>query len=399
MRLSLVDFDKWTKDSSKMKQAEAFEKLRRMHIFSELDGYIKFNQIFKDNMRLALTGGGDHSSFGMPCVTADKNAVSVAFLDSHCMNQWETILHFMVGTAISKQPGAGVISLLTYGNLMKSGRITTTGFQFLLQDTNAQIWTLLLHYLRITEKMAMDPVEVIHFLFMLGNLELGQDYSTEGLTDTQLQMLEDLRDYGIVYQRKSSSRRFYPTRLATTLTNDSHLRSAAASLTSALPAGPSENGFVILETNYKLYAYTSSPLQIAVLNLFVGLNQRFPNLVTGHINREAVRKALENGITADQIILYLSSHAHPQMRKNTPLLPPTVVDQIRLWELEKNRLKATEGYLFKEFKTTADFEMILKYARELGVVIYENHVKRMFFTSAGGAQPVVEFVKRKLTNG
>lgn len=29
-----------------------------------------------------------------------------------------------------------------------------------------------------------------------------QDYSTEFLTETQQVMLEDLRDYGLVYQRK-----------------------------------------------------------------------------------------------------------------------------------------------------------------------------------------------------
>ena len=50
----------------------------------------------------------------------------------------------------------------------------------------------------------MDPVDVLHFLFMLGSLELGQDYSTSMLTDTQHIMLEDLRDYGIVFQRKVS---------------------------------------------------------------------------------------------------------------------------------------------------------------------------------------------------
>lgn len=48
----------------------------------------------------------------------------------------------------------------------------------------------------------MDSVEVLHFLMMLGSLELGQDYSKETLTPTQKHMLEDLREYGIVYSRK-----------------------------------------------------------------------------------------------------------------------------------------------------------------------------------------------------
>ena len=114
------------------------------------------------------------------------------------------------------------------------------------------------------------------------------------------------------------------------------------------------------------------------------LKSRFPNLVVGQITRDSVKKALTNGITADQvrapehhilgaslpmavkIISYLITHAHPQMRKNVrppaplaipaepvlnasllfqkPLLPVTVQDQIRLWELEKNRVKSQEGH-------------------------------------------------------
>lgn len=58
-----------------------------------------------------------------------------------------------------------------------------------------------------------------------------------------------------------------------------------------------------------------SPLQIAVLNLFVQLQSRFRNMVTGVITRESIRNALMKGITAEQIIYYMQSHAHAQMRK------------------------------------------------------------------------------------
>lgn len=58
-----------------------------------------------------------------------------------------------------------------------------------------------------------------------------------------------------------------------------------------------------------------SPLQIAVLNLFVHLQSRFRNMVTGVITRDSIRNALMKGITAEQIIYYMQSHAHSQMRK------------------------------------------------------------------------------------
>lgn len=61
----------------------------------------------------------------------------------------------------------------------------------------------------------------------------------------------------------------------------------------------------MLETNYKIYAYTSNPLQIAVLGLFAHLKTRFANFVTGHITRESVRRGLANGITANQASGYI----------------------------------------------------------------------------------------------
>jgi len=267
---------------------------------------------------------GDTSSFGVPCETRDKNHVDVKFLDAYATKQWETILHFLVGTEMPEEPGSGVLQLLRQSNLMegdplrsRSMKITHSGFAFLLQDINAQIWTLLLQYLEHSTALQMDPVDVLHFLFMLGSLELGQDYSTSMLTDTQHIMLEDLRDYGIVFQRKAKSRRFYPTRLATSLTSGTTaLLSNLNSSPTMNPSDQSSQGYIILETNYRLYAYTNSPLQIAILNLFVSLKSRFENLVQGIITRDSVRNALSNGITADQIIYFISSNAHPQMRTN-----------------------------------------------------------------------------------
>jgi len=63
---------------------------------------------------------------------------------------------------------------------------------------------------------------------------------------------------------------------------------------------------LVVETNYKLYAYTSNPLQIAVMALFASLKTRFANFVTGMITRESVRRGLENGITANQVRFTLS---------------------------------------------------------------------------------------------
>jgi len=81
--------------------------------------------------------------------------------------------------------------------------------------------------------------------------------------------------------------------------------------------------------------------------------------------------------------------------KNKPLLPVTVQDQIRLWELERNRLKSQEGYLYKDFASLADYEFVLNYAKELDVVIWESSTKRCFFGSAEGHANIKGFIERR----
>ncbi|ORX56886.1 transcription factor TFIIH complex subunit Tfb2 [Hesseltinella vesiculosa] len=386
------DLKQWVTKDGQRKLSEAVEKLTRLRIMEKKGAELVMNETFRLEFKNALTGGGTQQSFGLPCTTVDKHQVDINFLDQYSTQQWEAILHYMVGTSMTKKPSGGVLNLLERSKLMnKAGNdhleITNKGFQFLLQDVNTQVWAFLLQYLGMAEMLQMDLVEVLNFLFQLGASELGENYSVETLTNTQRQMLEDLRDYGIVYQRKRGSRRYYPTRLATTLTSGNSAKlirkpspttdlAIAATANAMASEEDEEQGFIILETNYRLYAYTDSPLQIAVLNLFVQLQSRFPNMVTGLVTRDSVRNALIKGITADQMITYMQSHAHPQMRKKTPILPLTVVDQMRLWEMERNRLKATPAYLYLNFNVQSDFEASEKHARDLGALLWSNPKKR-----------------------
>ncbi|KII89693.1 hypothetical protein PLICRDRAFT_39828 [Plicaturopsis crispa FD-325 SS-3] len=390
----------WVIRENKRFYDSALGTLARLHILPKSNVKLSLNPTFKSSLRQALTGGGTSGSFGVPADSEDKRTTpDIESLDNFALERWETILHYMVSAGPGQnptKPSHGVLYLLERSGLMgsyhgSSLQITSAGFQFLLHSPRAQLWDLLLQYLQAEERQ-MDVVEVLSFLFMLSTMELGREYSTENLSETQKVMLEDLRDYGLVWQRKGSSRRFSPTRLATTLTSSSPPLPSATSAGS----GPKE-GFIVLETNYRVYAYTDNPLQTAVLNLFVTLKYRFPNLVVGSITRESVKKALGNGISAEQIISYLTAHAHPQMRKNNPLLPVTVQDQIRLWELERNRLKSQEGYLYTSFTSQADYEFVLKYAKDVDVVLWENPAKRCFFGSLEGHANIKGFIERRKT--
>lgn len=412
--LSATTMSAWVLPEGKSAYDSALAVMTGLHIAQNSAVKLALNPTFKSSLRQAITGGGNTGSFGVP---ADKDgkrqSANIENLDAYALERWETILHYMVSSGQGQnptKPSQGVLYLLQRSGLMNNAhgaalQITSSGFQFLLHSPHDQLWNLLLQYLHMAEERQMDLVEVLSFLFMLSTMDLGREYSTEPLSETQKAMLEDLRDYGLVWQRKTSSKRFSPTRLATTLTSSSpplpsshstggsHTADGAGAV--ALSSGAAQQGFIVLETNYRIYAYTDNPLQTAVLNLFITMKYRFPNLVVGMLTRESVRKALGNGISADQIISYLTTHAHPQMRKNNPLLPVTVQDQIRLWELERNRLKSAEGYLYKDFASQADYEYVLAYAKQLDVVLWENAAKRCFFGTLEGHANVRGFIERR----
>ncbi|KAG9248762.1 RNA polymerase II transcription factor-like protein B subunit 2 [Calycina marina] len=403
--LPLADLDEWVEPNSQRERGDALSTLSRLHIVAitapsrDNPQHVSLLPNFRKSLRYALTGGGNHHSFGVPSQDSDPD-VTIEALDEYATSQWEGILHYLVhsvgGGRASGKLSESVTTLLTSGDLVRrpgSGPgahgITKSGFSFLLQEVNAQVWTLLLLFIENSELLGMNSVEVLSFLFMLGSLELGQAYTTTTLTESQLHTLNQLVDFGLVYIPESTPTLFFPTRLSTTLTSDATaLRSVGAGFDAAIASrGGESQGFIIIETNYRMYAYTSSPLQIAVLALFTKLYIRYPNLVAGKITQKSIGEAIRHGITADQVIAYLNTHAHPQLHKTPaalaggPVLPPTVVDQIKLWQLETERMETIPGFLFKDFQDFKEYNDCSKYADEIGVLQWKSDGKRTFFVT------------------
>lgn len=341
----------------------------------------------------------------------DQKSRDIEFLDGYAMSRWRCVLHYMVGAGSSKgMEGEGIspdaVRILLHANLMKrdetdgSPVITRQGFQFLLLDTQAQVWHFMLQYLDTCEARGLDLAECLSMLFQLSFSTLGRDYSSEGLSQGLLTFLQHLREFGLVYQRKRKEGRFYPTRLAHNITS----RNAVPTIQEDGSAAQ-DKGYIVVETNYRVYAYTDSNLQVALLGLFTELLYRFPNLVVGVLTRDSVRQAFRGGITADQIISYLEQHAHPTMHNveqtiNTKsALPPTVVDQIKLWENERNRFTYTEGVVYNQFLSQGDFNTLRDYAQSIGVMIWQNERTRTMVVTKNGHDDVKKFWKRYSKGG
>ncbi|XP_004926208.1 general transcription factor IIH subunit 4 [Bombyx mandarina] len=397
----------WVSQTYAKEQAKACTTLSELSVWQEapipggMPGWM-LAQSFKKNLKVSLLGGGRAWSMSSS-LEPDGKARDVSFLDAYALERWECVLHYMVGSAQTEGISADAVRILLHAGLMTrdaedgSAVITRAGFQFLLLSTPKQVWLFLQHYLHTAERRSLSAAECLAFLYQLSFSTLGKDYSTEGMSNNMLVFLQHLREFGLVYQRKRKAGRFYPTRLAL---NILRVRCAAP-----LEAAAGARGHLVLETNYRVYGYTSSDLQVALLGLFTELIYRFPNVVVGVVSRESVRQALRGGITAEQIIHYLEQHAHPQMLKSetggirsASMLPPTVVDQIRLWESERNRCVYTEGVVYNQFLSQADFVVLRDHARAAGVLSWQHERARTMVVTRAGHDDVKKFWKRYSKN-
>ncbi|KAK4216847.1 RNA polymerase [Rhypophila decipiens] len=434
--------DVWVRPDSRRARDYALATLRSLSIV-QITGHgkgnpnvVQLSTNFQKSLRRALESGGDHRTFGIPSTSPVDAEITIDSLDKYSTKKWEEILHYVVNSvgglddggstgAHRSGPAPSVKRLLLEGHLVKARPgtnrmgITKPGFTFLLQKTNAQVWTLLLLWLDMAERAerasgsSSPSVDMLSFLFMLASLQLGRPYDADALTEARRNMLPALIDFGLIYINPRMPRQYYPTRLVTTLTSSiSPLRSVSSGF-SAIAAGTSDDVSslggvskpssrqegIIVETNNRIYAYTRSPLQIAVLSLFTNLESYYPGLVSARLTRESIRRAISFGITADQIISYLGSHAHQEMRNFArdrmiaAVLPPTVVDQIKLWQLENDRITATPGFLFKDFENPDEYLAIANYADEVGVSAWRDDARQMFF--AKKHEPIRDFMKSR----
>lgn len=314
--------------------------------------------------------------------------------DNFARSKWEMVLYELV-KGESSEGGVGSIkrNKTSQGSLEKllkdselispTGRVTNSGFQFLLRDISNQIWILLIHFLKNLPTGQLEG----HLNFIGEQVLFGQ----AGKKITRMPSIDvDLYEqFGLLMPLDGQ---WTATRLFTSLSGGKNALDFSQT-------GAESRGFLVVETNYRIYAYTSSPLQIATLALFIRLQDRFPNLVYGQLDMETVQGAMAHGITSDQILEYLQMNVHPCMTKgraNVPFngIPFTIIDQVKLWELNRNRLSSRrDGYLYQQFLSEKEYDAALNEAKGINALLYAKPSSRLMIISPEGHEHMKQFIK------
>lgn len=318
--------------------------------------------------------------------------------------RWECILcHLaMPSDSSTKEVSVATRSLFQYAGLSnenveksaKEPEISSSGFQFLLLNRNQQIWLYLINYLKIAQAQSDEHLfSIIEFLLRLSLcITLSEDIRSLSLdadwNESTQNFVATLRELGLIFIRKRKDGWFIITPLMNALFCPE--RTKTESTSNELDAN---DGFLIVETNFRVYAYTNSTLQIAILSTFTELIYRFHDLAIGLITRESVRRALQTGITAKQIVQYLKSNAHPQTSSGG--IPSTIIDQIYLWEQERKRVSFNNGVLYSTFKSDAEYEELRNFALEKNAALWYSNDKRVIVVQANSAEIIKNWWRSK----
>lgn len=403
----------WHPPSFRSTQNGALLSLKHLQILQGRSGEVWLNEEFRTSLQRAFAG-----DLEVPVRVGDGETNNPS-TDGRTIQQqrwereegeerWEGLLYNLVaggqGRGVSplshKRRGKRTGEMGHFGEVLQaagliSGQgpsytsITSAGFKFLLLERYIQLWTLLTQYLAMIEAStsgdgpaSLDIVSCIMAICRLSLLAPGA--SVADLLPAE--MLDFLADTGLVVVSDDQT-------MVRTTELVKHLRFTSSSL--AHP-GTTTAGHIIVETNYKVYAYTSSPLEIAILGLFVKLHDRFPNMVQGQLTGPSVQGALSKGISAAQLIGYLEDHLHPTMRAAGVGLSPVIADQIHLWERDRNQLRWGEGYLYQEFMADEPFRRVVQEAQRLQSALYVNYQRRLLVVKTEAHPSVRDFIKREI---
>jgi transcription initiation factor TFIIH subunit 4 len=232
--------------------------------------------------------------------------------------------------------------------------ITPQGIKFLLADIHEQLWFLILELSRINFGL-QNSFTNLPFVTKLAFFKLNRYCVLNILYPFEKSTVKNLTLTSIEFFDKRKS-----------LNNDRKVDQIEL------------DGFIVVETNFRIYGYTTNLMRSALLRFFSKPECLLPNLYVGLITRNSCQMAFDSGISADTILSFIRKNAHPETFSRTcGVLPEAVSDQVRLWEFENFQLYTEPALLLDNFGHIDLFRRTEIRAIELGIKIFSSLSKQL----------------------
>ncbi|EAY13060.1 hypothetical protein TVAG_212420 [Trichomonas vaginalis G3] len=267
-------------------------------------------------------------------------------LDDFSNYQLESILSFMLKLRDNIDNEAKKI--LSDAKLMEfGGNLCPKGHRFLLLSPKEQIWRIVKCYLKFTK----DLHSSLRFLLKIGSMELSKGYPITSLTPTQKELLSPFKTIGLVY---IDGDYFYPTKSILNFFGKSNIFQT--------------EGWMLIDTNFKITAFPKSPLHTALLKKFANVTYEFPGFASAFISPNSFREALNQGTTLDDIIGFLKSNLSHKIGSGQ--IPSAVMKQFYVWRDQRERLTVTHECIMRQYTNPNDANLAAQCAKQLAGYVY-----------------------------
>nr|QDO16508.1 general transcription factor IIH subunit 4 [Crypthecodinium cohnii]USW07862.1 general transcription factor IIH subunit 4 [Crypthecodinium cohnii] len=351
-----------------------------------------------------------------PQRVSSPEEATLSALHNHAVKQWDSFLRWLTGS----KDGGVVVPLAKDVVVQLSlqshqGHLTSEGFRYVLNDRQTQLWKLVLCFLfSVKENRELHRGSLV-FCINLAHKAVGDVVYRDTTSGRQtqrkgglLEFVHFLAEIGVV---KQEAKDFVMTPAGAALFSTDVAAKLARSMAGDSGSGASvsseaEQGIVV-ESNFKVYAYTSGSHYVSLLKQFCRIITQLPNMVVGHLVADTVLQALAQGISIDNIIKFLETAAHPRAvkraRDGSPIVPANVKNQLEVWESSKQRAKTREAVLFEwsldEQDADTEFAAAVAAASSLNGLIFKGKGSRekpwRVAVDANGADVVRDIIRRK----
>jgi transcription initiation factor TFIIH subunit 4 len=396
----------WVASAAMEKYTAAMQSLRRFRILVDSlktgsgrkDGgaatSLRVNKNFQRNLSQHVAAGVTTSN------RVSRVVPSAHELHRHAAQSWDTILGHLIGSTtdapISKEVASAIQSL----GLKHGQELSSLGFRFVLYQRQQQLWAFVINLLQeaARSKLHLDPLML---LLGFASAKVGKFLDVRGKSPYALKLVQLLCDVGAllcVHDRRDLEYFATPALLAM-------FRPVSALISRSIMGGRSHVGLpqhlyekqcgqrpgvsanneklheeeygIIVESNFKVYAHTSSSLQARLLEYFCRITSTLPHLVVGSLSSESVMKAFKLGICAETILGYLESAAHPRALKRkehgAAVIPDNVRGQLEVWESNRSRTtswKAVRITWKGDASSQCEFERARAYSKDDGSFLW-----------------------------
>lgn len=121
--------------------------------------------------------------------------------------------------------------------------------------------------------------------------------------------------------------------------------------------------WLLLDSNFKVTAYTSNPVHIKLLQLFSFVTYSMPGFTSAFISPDSFSRAIQKGTTFNDIVSFLNSNLIQTIGNGE--IPKNVQRQFKVWEQQRNRLMFQADCILRKFHNREDAELAANAASEM----------------------------------